>query len=137
MKTNTINKNTGFNSKIKSTLFKLVNNILPTNERLYQCRLRTDNKCEMCSRVDDQGHVLLCDNSPLKPITKLVIETIREVQQGISMDKIIQMDIEADKESIYTIGVIMATLYDHVIKCKKSGKKVSCRKPKNRIKLHQ
>ena len=53
-----------------------------------------------------------------------LIETIRERQIGISMDKIMQLDIEADIETIYTIGIILATIYDYVFKCKKSGKKL-------------
>ena len=115
-------KNTGFSSKIKSTLFKFVNNILPTNERLYHCKLRQDNKCEFCSRVEDQGHILMCSYSPLEPITRLLIETIRETQPGITLDKITQLDIEADIETTYTFGTILATIFDYFFKCKKTGK---------------
>ena len=64
----------------------------------------------------------MCKYSPLEPITRLLIETIRESQPGITLDKITQFDIETDIETTYTFGTILATILDYFFKNKKTGK---------------
>ena len=61
-------------------------------------------------------------NSPIQEVTRNLMEISRENQKGISMEKIIYMDLTCDTKTIYSIGTILATICDYVFDNKKAGK---------------
>ena len=103
-------------------MFKIINNILPTNERLYNCNVKNSNKCDLCSRVDDQGHIFLCKNNPLEKLTSSIIEVIRETMPNITFERFVQFDIDLDKEKIFSIGLLMTTTIEYYYKQKRRNK---------------
>ena len=105
-----------------TSMFKIINNILPTNERMHICKVKDNNKCDLCSRVDDQGHLFLCKNNPLEKLTSSIIEVIRETMPYITFERIIQFDMNHDKEKIFSIGLLMTTTLDYYYKQKRMNR---------------
>ena len=104
-----------------STLFKLKYDLFLTEERKFQCKQSVSNRCRQCSRVDFQGHYLICEGSSIKNIYKTLIELFRSNNECISLEKIVHMDVAGEEEVKYALGWILATNTDYEFKSRKSG----------------
>ena len=112
---------------LKSTLFKLSNDILLTEERLFNSGHREDRKCRLCNRVDNLGHYLLCVKSLLYIVNDYVIGLYRESNPGIAMEAIIHSDLSCDKEQAYSLLWILAMITEFTFKYKKEVKPMKIR----------
>ena len=108
-------------SRISSTLYKLKYDLLNTNERLFNCSLRSSNRCNLCSRVDNQGHFLICGTSPIKNINENFIKLIHSTWGHLSLEKIVHLDISGEDNFIYSLSWILALITDHCFSSKKVG----------------
>ena len=80
----------GLNSKTKSTLFKFVNDLLPTNERLSKIQFKESNQCDWCARVENLGHVLVRRRTPIETTVNNFINAIVETVPGVTLEQITQ-----------------------------------------------
>ena len=108
-------------SRISSTLYKLKYDLLNTNERLFNCNLKESSRCNLCSRIDNQGHFLICGCSPIKKINENMINLVHSTCGFLSLEKIVHMDITGEDSTIYSLAWILALITDHYFTSKKAG----------------
>ena len=95
------------------------NNFFPTQERLYRRHLAESNKCQNCSRAENVGHLLICGNSSIAEYRDRLITLIRTINPNVTLEHIIQFDLNMDSANIYSISTIIATFYECIISNKK------------------
>ena len=100
--------------RVSSVLLKLKLDLLPTQERLFRCNLVSSNRCKLCSRVDHQGHFLICHRNPLKKVCEAVIDLFKESDDFVSLENIVHMNISAEDSIVFSLGWILATVTDHI-----------------------
>jgi len=99
----------GLLSYITSALFKLQQDLYLTEERRFHCKLSPSNKYRRCSRSDHSGHFLICDGSPLRRISSIIIDCFRKTQPTISLESIVHMDIMAEEDRVLGLAWILGT----------------------------
>ena len=61
--------------------------LLPTEERLFTCGKAPSPRCKRCSRIDVQGHFLMCLG--LKAVTDPIISALRLLEPDVSLEKVV------------------------------------------------
>ena len=72
----------------------------------------------MCT--DYLGHFLICMNSPFRNLCEILINIFRSVKQNISLENIVNMDLETDEETILGLGWILGAITEVIYSNNKS-----------------
>ena len=100
----------GLPSRLTSALFKLKHDIYLTEEKKYYCNIRGSNRCRHCPRTDHSGHFLICTNSKTRNACDLIISLFKRWNPSISLESIVNFDIEAEEETVLGLGWILGTV---------------------------
>ena len=103
----------GFPSKIMSVLFKLKYDLYLTEERRYYCKLSNSSRCKYCPRTDHIGHFLICAASPMKRISERILQMFQSNIHNITLERIMNMEMEADQDVTFALGWMLAAVTDH------------------------
>ena len=101
-----------------SPLWKLKYDLFLTEERKKYCHIAANNRCQACLKLDSTGHFLMCTKSKTHKINAKFIDHYREIDPGLSAEKLIHMDISGSKDDVYAIGWCLAILKEENY-CKK------------------
>ena len=102
----------GLSSAQISTLFCLKNDLFPTRERLFRCEKAPSERCLECCRRDDHGHFLMC--SHLQVVCSPVIDTLREVHPGLSLERIVNVAFEGSDAEIFAACWVLSLLVEYI-----------------------
>ena len=102
----------GLSSAQISTLFCLKNDLFPTRERLFRCEKASSERCLECCRRDDHGHFLMC--SHLQVVCSPVIDTLREVHPGLSLERIVNVAFEGSEAEIFAACWVLSLLVEYI-----------------------
>ena len=102
----------GLSPAMKSTLFLLKNDLLPTRERLLRCKKASSSKCLNCSDIDMHGHFLLCP--ALTPVLAPLISALRMYLPSSSLDKVVNLDLQGEKDQVFIITWLLAHITNYI-----------------------
>ena len=64
--------------KLISTHYKIINNVWPSNEKLFKWKIKPDNKCHYCDEIDTIEHAM-CECTHTK---RFLYEVLRQVDRN-------------------------------------------------------
>ena len=103
-------------SRLRSQLFLMKHDLLPTKERLYNCHKAESVRCILCNSVDGHGHFLFC--SETISVTQPTLSAIRSLAHCPSNEQIINCDFDTNQDSAFVISWLLGTLSIYLWECR-------------------
>ena len=108
----------GLSSSAISSLFCLKNDLLPSQERLFNCKKAESPRCVRCSRIDNHGHFLMCEG--LASVVDPIVSALRLLDTSVSLERIVHSDYNGDSDEKFVKCWWVSKCVTYVWECKKS-----------------
>ena len=94
--------------RIRSYLFMMKNDLLPTKERLFRLKKVNNSNCDICNCQDGHGHFLICPG--LTSVTYQIISVIRKCSPAVSVENIVNCDVKCEGLSSFCIAWLLGSM---------------------------
>ena len=112
---------------VRSSLIKIVHNVVPTKIRKFKIGIVTNDKCDQCKKADSVIHRLTCCNESKKLYEYLceVIEKVTGNKKKIPLTHLMYYDLfQLRPPEIHAAVLWLMANYVHAVLFKKQVKKV-------------
>ena len=111
----------GLSPDQKSFLFKLIQSILPTRDRLARMRKADSAQCMFCDQLDSTCHIILCSNS--SEVTMPLMNCLSTHLDNITPENIVMMNVKPPESMELPLTWLVATCLGYVWEMRADGKK--------------
>ena len=112
----------GLSPDQKSFLFKLVQNLLPTRERLHRTRKSQSTSCTFCNEPEDiLEHLFSCPQST--DVTNPLFSCLSSQVNNLTFKDVIQMNLETEESWEHPAAWLISTCLKYVWEERQSGRR--------------